>query len=1130
MDNATRRQILERVKQLGYPNTVEALQNPQILDQYEQQQLQAQSQQQQQQPIQQQQPVSFPTPPVTTPNYKVPQPIQSEAKPLVMSFNETPAKLMRDGGAKEPCGNGYIWSSTQNKCVPHTSYSEVNKTLEDLDSKGWDTKQLASEVFGAILPASKARVINAGSSIADIMQHKPLGAVGGMAQLIPDKRFQTAGAGLAIFSATPWGNDVNKWLTTPNNKPQINYGNNTSETPRQSLDRFSVSESTNQPVFVPKNTKKKFENGGPKDKGWREYKTPTGESLYLDPRFKDQRYYVNEKGNSITPDQNMSLFDVQDNIWESGTSMTPLEIKSNTINYSSTSADAKKNYQSNLKNSSYKQDREYLKPDDINWYETLNYKKWGLKDYSNYSSFNSAFRNAKESGEKEFVWNDERYNTNLAPKEVSDNYHDSKKFLQEYYANEPFFTLDTSMYGKLSAWEDYTKNKYGTTWGDYYDKVSGTPEYENSDNPKYNKIHDTLYMLNEPMYYSRFPQEAKDYHSKSIRDKYLKSLNDPSYYFSITSQPDPNEPVLGYQDAGNKAFYVSNTNTPGKFNTTSVHELSHKADTEDRIAYRNENSRIPEVNIDDLNRYGSSLSQERFNYVSEPTETEARKMSTLYYLNRAKKVNVKSGKITEDQLDALYKEAGHYRDTDSKVPDDVKDLLELYRYQKTDLLKYLNNDFNYTKKYGGIKFDKGGPKDKGWQEFKTPTGQSLFLDPRFKNQRYYVDEQGNMSNPDQNLMLYDVNSKTWEAGTSMPTLEIQENTPKNKGILSTIKTAVNPKNWGVSDYTNDYPDRHKAFAAARKAGEKEFLYNGVRYPTIQEGERSENAFDLNLEERTRIFNSVRPDGYPASEIVPAIKRYITGTSFKDEVSDNKFRAKVDEDAWAFFMGVPQEKNSITKSKYKPSNAKDTLKQYYTLRNGYSNFEDMVLDDANRMFNPQDETAKDNTISNNRNKVVGRTNFYPLENATYTKGKDDRGDYYSIYDVYDFSVPFEEKIGKPYEVYDRVYYKDYGDGKQTPMYYSDKELSELDANKKNFDTLALQRELANRGYELPNSTTEIGKFDGVLGNETIQALQNWQNKNPKKFVGTVKFKNGGKKCYTCSSSKMKVLYNKANYKK
>ena len=58
----------------------------------------------------------------------------------------------------------------------------------------------------------------------------------------------------------------------------------------------------------------------------KEYKTPTGQSIYLDPRFKNQRYYVDEKGNAVTPDQNMSLFDVQDNIWESGTSMVPLEV------------------------------------------------------------------------------------------------------------------------------------------------------------------------------------------------------------------------------------------------------------------------------------------------------------------------------------------------------------------------------------------------------------------------------------------------------------------------------------------------------------------------------------------------------------------------------------------------------------------------------------------------------------------------------------------------------------------------------------------------------------------------------------------------------------------------------------
>ena len=77
------------------------------------------------------------------------------------------------------------------------------------------------------------------------------------------------------------------------------------------------------------------------------------------------------------------------------------------------------------------------------------------------------------------------------------------------------------------------------------------------------------------------------------------------------------------------------------------------------------------------------------------------------------------------------------------------------------------------------------------------------------------------------------------------------------------------------------------------------------------------------------------------------------------------------------------------------------------------------------------------------------------------------------------------------------YHDYGDGKQKRMYYSDKELSELDPNKRNFDTLALQRELSNRGYKLPKSTKKDGSFDGIWGDETKNALLDYQTKNKKK---------------------------------
>lgn len=67
-----------------------------------------------------------------------------------------------------------------------------------------------------------------------------------------------------------------------------------------------------------------------------------------------------------------------------------------------------------------------------------------------------------------------------------------------------------------------------------------------------------------------------------------------------------------------------------------------------------------------------------------------------------------------------------------------------------------------------------------------------------------------------------------------------------------------------------------------------------------------------------------------------------------------------------------------------------------------------------------------------------------------------------------------------------------------QYYSDKELLELDINKKNFDTLALQIELSNRGYKLPKSTKKDGTFDGIWGEETKNALLDWQTKNKRMY--------------------------------
>jgi hypothetical protein len=108
MDNATRRELLEKAKQIGYPGDIlSVFHNPQILDQYEQQlqsQPQQQTEQQQPQPVQQQfqpQAIVVPPSPAPSPRIKATHVNNSQAKPLVSSFNKTAPQLMKDGGPKE---------------------------------------------------------------------------------------------------------------------------------------------------------------------------------------------------------------------------------------------------------------------------------------------------------------------------------------------------------------------------------------------------------------------------------------------------------------------------------------------------------------------------------------------------------------------------------------------------------------------------------------------------------------------------------------------------------------------------------------------------------------------------------------------------------------------------------------------------------------------------------------------------------------------------------------------------------------------------------------------------------------------------------------------------------------------
>jgi len=123
--------------------------------------------------------------------------------------------------------------------------------------------------------------------------------------------------------------------------------------------------------------------------------------------------------------------------------------------------------------------------------------------------------------------------------------------------------------------------------------------------------------------------------------------------------------------------------------------------------------------------------------------------------------------------------------------------------------------------------------------------------------------------------------------------------------------------------------------------------------------------------------------------------------------------KVLEDAWRFYLGLPQKHGSIMPSLYKPSKAQDKNAKYYKLPDSYNPF----------MYSSPEAILSDYV---GPDKIVPPID-YALGTFKYDAGQDALGKYVSYYDKWDLNpvlgkspIP-DVKVGKPFEVYDRMYY-------------------------------------------------------------------------------------------------------------
>ena len=187
--------------------------------------------------------------------------------------------------------------------------------------------------------------------------------------------------------------------------------------------------------------------------------------------------------------------------------------------------------------------------------------------------------------------------------------------------------------------------------------------------------------------------------------------------------------------------------------------------------------------------------------------------------------------------------------------------------------------------------------------------------------------------------------------------------------------------------------------------------------------------------RKRLYQSIHPySGYSISEAIKNIVKGKRDEEFENsnwyDTDGNVVSSDVPDALWAKYLSIPVEdsksKTKLEKSKYTPSQGNLEL-EYYKLPLKKREKEKLI------------EETSDLKLGENKNSTI--LTSYNLATHTIGRGKDKKGEYRSYYDRWDLN-PFTDKyggtdipilnklqdasfgIGKPIEIYDRIYLDDY----------------------------------------------------------------------------------------------------------
>lgn len=179
------------------------------------------------------------------------------------------------------------------------------------------------------------------------------------------------------------------------------------------------------------------------------------------------------------------------------------------------------------------------------------------------------------------------------------------------------------------------------------------------------------------------------------------------------------------------------------------------------------------------------------------------------------------------------------------------------------------------------------------------------------------------------------------------------------------------------------------------------------------------------------FDYSREDGVPATltEDVRRLAEQIVDSSDKEATREALDKDQVDarEDAWRMYLGLPQKNETFGISDFKPEKSSDD-RYYYKINNFLQRYAEingyteenalfyLLLAAREPGYKIRMPYGTQPSSKTDPSKVMGR--------FTLTKGQDEKGHYISYYDKWNLEGSIEGEdglIGKPFEIYDRIYY-------------------------------------------------------------------------------------------------------------